>query len=222
MGNIKTIVLLSGGLDSLVSFAMANKLTTIKLALTFDYGQKSAKEEIKSAKLISKFYKVSHEMINLPWLKAITNTALVSPKRNIPNLTARQLDNKIITKKTANLVWVPNRNGVFLNIAAAYAEALNCQQIITGFNKEEGVSFPDNSIFFVQSINKTFSFSTLKKIKLKSYTLNFDKCEIVKMGIKLKVPFNYLYSCYKEGPKMCGVCESCQRLKRAFSKKWLL
>ena len=76
----KSIILLSGGLDSLVSLGLCKEEYNIELAITFDYGQKSAKSEIASSELICKFYNVQHKIIVLDWLKDITHTALVSEK----------------------------------------------------------------------------------------------------------------------------------------------
>lgn len=80
----KGIILLSGGLDSLVSIA-AMKTTDFQLALTFDYGQKSFKKEEEASKKIAQFYGIEHKIIELKWLKEITQTSLVSDKKS-PNL----------------------------------------------------------------------------------------------------------------------------------------
>ena len=111
MMNNTAIVLLSGGLDSLVTLAYAkNSLCyDIKLALTFNYGQKSLDKEIESSKKIAHYYNVEHKIITLDWLKNITKTSLVADIE-IPT------DN-LMTKESAHQVWVPNRNSLFLNIA---------------------------------------------------------------------------------------------------------
>ena len=105
----KSVILLSGGLDSLVSLGYVSKHTdyNIQLSLTFDYGQKSAKKEIEASKKISEFYQIQHSVIKLDWLKAITNTALVS-NSVIPS-------SNFETKESAEAVWVPNRNALFIN-----------------------------------------------------------------------------------------------------------
>lgn len=214
----KSIVLLSGGLDSAVNLAEACRKTKVILALTFDYGQRAARSEIGAARKISRYFGIEHQTIKLPWLADITTTALVNPAQKIPRLGKNQLNIRQLTLKTAKQVWVPNRNAVFINIAAAFAESLGAQLIVTGFNAEEGATFPDNSPSFVSAINQTLKWSTLSMPRVISYTQNLNKPSIVKRGIKLKTPLTYIYSCYFAGGKMCGQCESCQRVKRAFQE----
>ncbi len=211
---MKSIVLLSGGLDSSVSLAQALRETDVALSLTFDYGQKSADKEKKAAAALSSYYKISHRVLELNFLKEITSTALVS-KEDLPEPGFHDLDDQEKSNASAALVWVPNRNGVFINIAAAFAEAYQCGIIVTGFNREEAATFPDNSQEFVSAANFALSFSTLQKIRLVSYTQQLDKVEIIKLGMTMGLPFQYLWSCYRGEEKMCGRCESCMRLRRA-------
>lgn len=205
----KSIVLLSSGLDSSVNLAAANKKTKVSLALTFDYGQAAAKREIYYSKKLCGFYNIKHKTIKLDFYKELTKNEI------IPEIALKDLDNKLITKKTAKAVWMPNRNGLFINIAASFAEKLKADLIITGFNKEEARTFPDNSKEFVKKINAALKYSTLRRAIVKSYTQNLDKREAAKLGMKLGLPFEYIWPCYRGGKKLCGVCESCVRYKRA-------
>ncbi len=210
----KSIILLSGGLDSVISIAECIKEYNISLAITFDYGQKSLHSEINSAKQISKFYSIEHKIINIDWLKEISSSALNTEKQ-IPIMNINELNNKIITEQTAKSVWVPNRNALFINIAACIAEAQNYNYIILGANKEEAATFKDNTQEFINAINNSLKNSTNKEIKVIAPLINLTKEEIVKKGIELQVPFKYIHSCYLGGNRNCGKCESCQRLKRA-------
>ncbi len=219
---MKSIALLSGGLDSLVSMAMAQKDTEVVLALNFDYGQKAAAKEKQAAEAIAKHYGIPLKSIKLPWLAEITKTALVSKTVDIPLISETDMERKLeITQASAKAVWVPNRNGVFVNIAAAFAESMDAQIIVAGFNSEEAATFPDNSIQFINSTNVSFRISTLSKPKLVSYIQSYNKNGVVTVGVNLNVPFSLIYSCYTAGSKdgkMCGRCESCSRVKRAFHK----
>lgn len=210
----KSIILLSGGLDSLVSLAVIKEKLNPKLAITFNYGQKSFNTEFKASKAISEYYGLKHEIINLEWLKNISKSALTT-QNNIPELDNTDLENSEITNKSANAVWVPNRNGLFINIAASYADAENYTHIIIGANKEEGQTFKDNNIKFIDAINKSLKNSTNNEVKVEAPLINFDKKEIVKEGLNYNAPFELLYSCYFGNKKHCGKCESCIRLKRA-------
>ncbi len=205
----KSIILLSGGLDSLVSLGLKKEELNVSLALTFDYGQKSAEQEIEASEKICEYYKLEQKIIKLDWLKNITQTSLVSDK-DIP--TGNELDNP---ENSAKSVWVPNRNGLFLNIAGSFADSYGYDFILIGANKEEGQTFPDNTQEFINAINKEFEFSTQKSPKVVAPLINSDKNDIVMLALQHGVPLELTRSCYQGGAKHCGICESCSRLKHA-------
>lgn len=211
---VKSIILLSGGLDSLVSLGLAKEEYNIRLALTFDYGQKSVKTEVETSKKICQYYNIEHKIIKLDWLKEITQTALVSDA-DVPKITEKDLNSADFAAKSAASVWVPNRNGLFLNIAAAFADSYDFDYILFGANKEEGTTFCDNTQEFIDRINAEFEFSTRKKPKVFAPLINFSKNDIVKIAVTHCVPLELTRSCYSPQEKHCGVCESCARLKRA-------
>lgn len=214
---VKSIILLSGGLDSFVSLALAKEEYNIQLALTFDYGQKSAKQEILASKKICEHYNIEHKVIKLDWLKEITQTSLVSEKE-VPLTSLDDLSSDDFVKKSAISVWVPNRNGAFLNIAGCFADSFDYDYIIFGANKEEGQTFPDNTQEFIDRINKGFEYSTQKKPKAYAPLINLNKNDIVKSALEYNVPLELTRSCYSTREKHCGVCESCIRLKRALKE----
>lgn len=197
----KSLILLSGGLDSLVCLGVFKDKYNIDFALFFNYGQLSYKNELNSVKKICKHYKIKLKIINLPWLKNLSKTSVLT--RNSKNIQAG--DN----------VWIPNRNGLFLNIAGSFAEELNYTNIIIGANAEEAKEFPDNSIDFIKAVNNEFKFSTKKDIKVIAPLVTCDKNETVQLAIKNNVPLEYVWSCYTDKPKHCGVCKSCVGLKNA-------
>lgn len=205
----KSIILLSGGLDSLVALGYSFKHTdyNVQLALTFDYGQKSAKQEIEASEKIANYYNIEHKVISLNWLKDITNTALVSDKE-IP-------DKNFNTDESAESVWVPNRNGLFLNIAACFCDSIGYNYIIYGANKEESAHFPDNTEEFRKQISETFKTSTLVQPTVVAPLINYNKDDIVRIAIRDEVPLELVRSCYNSGEKNCGKCESCYYLKKA-------
>lgn len=204
---MKSIVLLSGGLDSVVSLGAFRNKYNIELALTFDYGQKSAQDEISASKKICEYYNVKHKIIKLDWLKEITKTALVSDK-DVP-------DSGFGTSESAESVWVPNRNGLFLNIAASFADSFGFDYILFGANKDEGETFPDNTEEFRAEISKVFEKSTLKHPRVEAPLINCSKDDIVRIAIENSVPLEFVRSCYNGGNRHCGECESCNHLKQA-------
>lgn len=205
----RAVILMSGGLDSLVALGYSRNKTdyNVELALTFDYGQKSASAEIEASRKICEFYNVEHKVIKLDWLKEITKTSLVNDIE-IP-------DNQFETKKSAEMVWVPNRNAVFLNIAASFCDSFGYNYILYGANKDESKTFPDNTEEFRSQISKTFESSTLVKPKVVAPLINYTKSDIVKIAVEGSMPLDLVMSCYNSIDRHCGKCESCYHLKKA-------
>lgn len=213
MNNLDALMLLSGGLDSFVTLGFLIKKQKIKniLALTFDYGQKPFEEEAEASKKIVEYFNIKHEIIKLDFLKKMQEKVV---EKNI--LTSETLDNRTLSEKSAKNVWVPNRNGLFLNIAACFCDFYKIDKIAIGINREEGQTFPDNTSKFQESAENLFLFSTLQKPKVIAPLKEFSKDQIVALAIELNLPLNIVFSCYFPSKgKHCGKCESCLRLKRA-------
>jgi 7-cyano-7-deazaguanine synthase len=204
---LKGVAVLSGGLDSTVSLAAATREMDVVLALTFDYGQRAAQRERAASRAIARHYGIPHRVIAIPWLAALTSTALVNRRAALP---LREM-----SERSAKAVWVPNRNGVMIEIAAAHAESLGAERLITGFNKEEAVTFPDNSPAYVGAINYALSYSTANGVRVISFTGNLEKKGIVRLGRRLDAPLKHIWPCYQGGKRWCGECESCLRSLRA-------
>lgn len=214
---IQSVILLSSGLDSTVNFYVALQKTKVCLAITFDYGQTAAKKEIERSAELCALHAVKHTVVELPWLKELGQSALTKPKAvALPLGKSISIDSLEVSERTAKSVWIPNRNGIFLNIAAAYAESLKANVVIPGFNAEEAMTFPDNSYDFIREIRRAFSYSTANQVDVQCFTINKTKNEIVKLGQGLDVPFSRLWVCYQDHNNWCGQCESCQRALRAF------
>ena len=205
----KSIILMSGGLDSLVALAYSKKHTdyNVELAITFDYGQKSVKKEIESSKKICDYYNIEHKIITLDWLKEITKTSLVADV-DVP----KEEDDFF---QSADSVWVPNRNALFLNIAAAFCDSFDYNYILYGANKDEGEIFPDNTEKFRAQVSKLFETSTLVHPKVVAPLINYTKGDIVKIAVRDSVPLEFVSSCYNSSETHCGECKSCRYLKRA-------
>lgn len=184
------------------------------LALTFTYGQRAAEREVKAATALAEHYHVPHQVIALPFLAGITKTSLVNVVENIPDASLEELD--LDRRASTARVWVPNRNGLFINIAAAFAEALEGDTVVAGFNREEALAFPDNSSEFVAAANAALSYSTLSQVRVMSFTQEMDKENIIRLGQQLGVPMHLTWSCYYGGETPCGRCESCRRVRRAW------
>lgn len=203
------IVLLSGGLDSLVTldYACKSAIYNPQLVITFDYGQKARVKEIESSERIANYYGIKHEIITLDWLKNITKTSLVADDL-VPT-------SNLMTKESALQVWVPNRNALFLNIAASFADAYNYKYILYGANRDEAENFSDNTELFRNKITNLFLTSTLVKPKVIAPLINYSKDDIVRDAIRDSMPLDLIWSCYLTGDRHCGECESCIHLKEA-------
>lgn len=208
----QAIILLSGGLDCSTALAATVDEYNYILALTFDYGQKAFEKEFVASSRIAKFYNIEHKTIKLDWLKEITNTSLVSNEHIPQNI---DIDNSEQTANSAKNVWVPNRNSVFINIAAAFLDAKDGGVVVIGANKEEAQTFSDNSLEFIDSLNKTLKLSCEKNVEVKAPLIDMDKTQIVGLALKNNIPFEFINSCYSNEIGHCGKCESCLRLKRA-------
>jgi 7-cyano-7-deazaguanine synthase len=215
---MKSIVLLSAGMDSTVNLYLAKEHTEVALALTFDYGQRAAKKELSRAEEICRQLKIKHQIVKLNFFSEFGKSSLIDHSKEVPTNTEVKIDDMAVSLRTAKSVWVPNRNGIFLNIAAGYAEALDAQIIIPGFNIEEASTFPDNSKDFMDELSRSLSYSTANRVRVECYTVEKNKIEIVQMGERSGVDWSLIWPCYFDLDKACGQCESCQRAKRAFSK----
>lgn len=216
-GRQRSIIVLSGGLDSVANLVHCHQVDLPVLALTFDYGQKAVHQEVRAARRFCEKYNVPHQVIEFSWLAGLGASALTRPDLEVPRLNRGGLDEISTVLRTAKSVWVPNRNGLFIETAACFAEHYGASQIIVGFNAEEAVTFPDNSQDFVQAMNRSLFFSTSTRVKVKSYTIDMCKLEIVKQ-LKLAdaaFPFDWIWSCYLDGNAPCKECESCRRFFRA-------
>ena len=212
---MRSLVLLSSGLDSTVAFKEAYDKSDEVLCLTFDYGQRARKKEIEFAKTICERFKVRHIIIDLPWYGSFRGA--LTGKEELPGISGSDLDDREITLRTAEAVWVPARNVVFLAIAAAFAENYRYSLVVTGFDAEEAATFPDNTPEFVESFNKMLKFGTLAHPAVYTPLISLDKAGIVKRGLEIDAPFEWSWSCYEGGERPCGSCESCLRRERAFA-----
>ncbi len=213
--NGRAIALLSGGLDSTVSLADALTRHAVVKALTFDYGQRAAQSEIRASRALAAYYGLDLEIVELPWLAAMLPQALSRHADTAPERTRPQ-DGAV--SETTRRVWVPNRNGVFINIAAAYAEAMDAPIILFGANADEAAGFPDNTQAYRDAVNRSLTFSTLSHVQVETPLGGCSKKAIIKRGKALNVPLDLIWSCYEGGLEHCGVCPSCVLLRDALAE----
>ena len=179
-------------------------------ALFFDYGQHASRREAASARRIAGRYGCSFERLALPWLARESSSSLIAGKGAPPAWRRSRLE-----EISPREVWVENRNGIFIAIAALYAIERGCGTVIVGFNREEGRVFPDNTERYLRRANRALELGVRRTVRVASPTVRLTKRTIVRRGIELDVPWRDVWSCYRGAARMCGTCESCLRLRRA-------
>jgi 7-cyano-7-deazaguanine synthase len=184
-------------------------------AVTVYYGQKAGRREVEKARELCDHYGVKHMVLEALWLGEVSGDALTTKEREIPRVDEGQLGERGLMEASARQVWVPNRNGLLANMGACVAEALGLPWVVMGLNAEEAATFPDNSPGFVKRINRAFSRSTLSGVRLRSFTIKWNKVDIFREAMARELDFRFIWSCYNGEELMCGSCEACARLASA-------
>ncbi|WP_455393101.1 7-cyano-7-deazaguanine synthase QueC [[Eubacterium] cellulosolvens] len=220
MTNKTAVVLLSGGLDSATSMAIAINEGYYVYALTFAYGQRHMRE-VSAAKMIAEHYKVqAHEIINLDLTK-ISASALTDSSQEIP--INRQLNHSGTDIPTT---YVPARNMILLSCAVAWAESIEAEAVFIGINAIDYSGYPDCRPEFIDAFQRAAELGTKaglegNRIEIKYPLIGMTKSEIITHGQTLGVPFKLTWSCYKGGALPCGKCDSCKLRLKGFHKAGL-
>jgi 7-cyano-7-deazaguanine synthase len=202
----KCVVVLSGGPDSAVVAYWARKQGYELHCLSFKYGQ-IAEKETGQARLIGKNLDATVKVINLSSLKEIFVGVTSLVDRNIA-----------ITSDFSQPIVVPFRNAIFLSIAVSYAASVGAGKIFYGAHASDAANYPDCREKFYKSLEKTAQLGTEMNMEILAPFSNISKFELLKIGSKLGVPFELTWSCYLDGEKHCGKCESCVNRKAAFKQ----
>jgi 7-cyano-7-deazaguanine synthase len=212
------ILLLSGGLDSTVAAYLLRPEIEPVLALTADYGQKAAGRELAASYAVARELGIPHRTVFLPFLREAASGALMDREREVPRLRAEDLDDaEGAAARSAAAVWVPNRNGVLIAMAATWAEINDVPNVVCGFNREEAATFPDNSAEFLEAQNLALRYSTRNRVQVISPTIAMSKTEIAVAGRDAGAPLHLCWPCYLGAERPCHRCESCLRFDRALS-----
>ncbi|HXH32426.1 MAG TPA: 7-cyano-7-deazaguanine synthase QueC [Bacteriovoracaceae bacterium] len=210
----KAIVLLSGGMDSLVCAGHALKEHKEVYFLHLNYGQKTSKREIRSFYEIALFYKIEphqQKVIDMAFLKQIGGSSLTDEAITVKSY---QGDSHLIPDS-----YVPFRNSIILSLAVSWAEAVGASKLYIGANHEDSPGYPDCRPAYYQAFNRVIKEGTKAgDIRILTPVLSMKKSEIVVLGNELKVPFELSWSCYKNTDKACGVCDSCALRLRGFKE----
>lgn len=206
----KAIVLLSGGLDSATTLYIAKRQGYKVTCLIFDYGQRHRKE-LKSAKAIAKKAGAGYQLIKLSL--PLRGSSLLDRKIALPKVSPI-LSQGLKKRKNIPSTYVPSRNLIFLSVACAFAETIGAQAIFIGANAIDYSGYPDCRPEFYRSFRKVIACGTKlgvqgRAIKILTPLIAKSKKEIIRLGMKLGVPYQLTWSCYRGTNIPCGVCESC-------------
>jgi 7-cyano-7-deazaguanine synthase len=209
------IVLVSGGMDSCITAAIAH--TQYRLALLHvNYGQRTEARELRAFNEIADFYKVEKRLsVSLSHLKMIGGSALTDTTIPVPEVDSSQ-STIVNLQSTIPTTYVPFRNAHLLSIAVSWAEVIGAIKIFIGAVEEDSSGYPDCRETFYQAFNKVIELGTKPETRVEIVTplIHMKKAEIVKRGVELGAPLRLTWSCYQNSDRACGRCESCAlRLK---------
>ena len=207
------IVLVSGGMDSLVTLAMAAG-DYKPYCLHLNYGQRTQIKELDCFSSICDHYgvKVSERMVvDISYLAQIGGSSLTDHRISVPEAV---LDSKEIPN-----TYVPFRNAHILSIAVSWGEVIGAEKIFIGAVSEDSSGYPDTRREFYDAFEKVIKQGTRPETKLTIETpvIKMKKSQIVRLGAELKAPFEKTWSCYTENDIACGVCDSCALRLRGFA-----
>ncbi len=215
--NELAVVLVSGGMDSLVTAAIASQKHNSLAFLHLNYGQKTEERELKCFHEIADFYKVPQSMrkiIDVSFLKQIGGSSL----------TDDQIDVKTYKGETEEIPdsYVPFRNTHIVAMAVSWSEIIGAKKIFIGAVYEDSSGYPDCRPSYYDALNKLIQQGTKDgDIQVITPVINMKKEEIVAKAVELKAPLSSSYSCYAQGNIACGVCDSCALRLRGFQKAGL-
>ena len=207
------IVLVSGGMDSCVTTAIAKNENSELALLHISYGQRTEQRERRAFNDIADFYGVDNRLdISIEYLARIGGSSLTD--KNI------QVSEANLESKEIPTSYVPFRNANMLSIATSWAEVLGANAIYIGAVAEDSSGYPDCRPEFYEAFEKTIDAGTKPdtKISIKTPIIHLLKSEIVRKGIELNAPLNLSWSCYRSEDLACGTCDSCALRLRGFAQ----
>ncbi len=209
-----SIVLVSGGMDSCVTAAIA-AATNCKLAfLHISYGQRTEERERNAFNDIANHFGVKDRLdVSIEYLAKIGGSSLTDE--------AIAVSDADLESKTVPTSYVPFRNANMLAIATSWAEVIGADSIFIGAVFEDSSGYPDCRPQFYDAFQQTMNEGTKPDthIEIRTPIIHLSKAEIVKRGLELDAPLHLTWSCYRSnGPAACGTCDSCALRLRGFAQ----
>lgn len=213
----KAVVLLSGGMDSCVTAAIANR--THRLALVHaSYGQRTERRERRAFDEVADFYSVSERLVvRLDHFQKIGGSALTDARIAVPEGDPTA---PVSGRGEIPPTYVPFRNAHFLSVAVSWAEVIGASSVYIGAVAEDSSGYPDCRPEYYRVFSELVRAGTRPETRIEIVTpvIGLRKSEIVKRGIELGAPLHLTWSCYQFEDAACGACESCRLRLRAFAE----
>ena len=207
---MKVVVLCSGGMDSVAALYWAREQHEVAAVLSFDYGAKHNAREIPFAAEHAAALGVRHEVVALPFVDALFDSALLQSGGAIPE-GHYEADNM---KQTV----VPFRNAIMLSIAAGVAESAGAAGVVIAAHGGDHTIYPDCREDFMRAMGEAMRLGTYAQVALLRPFIAMDKGGIANEGARLGVDFGRTWSCYKGGVVHCGKCGTCVERREAFER----
>jgi 7-cyano-7-deazaguanine synthase len=209
----KTVIVLSGGMDSAVLLHHICALGHQMKAVSVNYGQRHVRE-LEAAAELSRRLGVEHRVVDLRSLASILGkNSLSDASVEVPEGHYQQ--------ESMKLTVVPNRNMLLLSVAIAWAVSLKYDHVAYGAHSGDHAIYPDCRPEFVEAMDRAAQLCDWHHVTLLRPFVHLDKGDIARRGDELGVPFEITWTCYKGGEKHCGKCGACHERREAFAKSSL-
>lgn len=207
------VVIVSGGMDSVTLLHYLVKVEKRQPAvISFTYGQKHIKEVALAQENARILTCTDHFICDISAMKDMFRTsALVASDLNVPTIGEVQGDSQPIT-------YVPNRNMIFLALAAAYAESHGTNEVFYGAQQHDLYGYWDTTLEFLSRLNNVFALNRKTAIRIEAPFINFGKEHILRQGLEIGVDYAKTWSCYEGQSLACGICPTCAERLSAFAK----
>jgi 7-cyano-7-deazaguanine synthase len=213
------VILVSGGMDSCVTAAIANERFRLAF-LHVNYGQRTEARELQAFSGIADFYTAEKRLtVSIEHLKVIGGSALTDENIPVPEVDPSQ--SAIQNPQSAiPTTYVPFRNAHLLSIATSWAEVIGATKIFIGAVEEDSSGYPDCREVFYQAFNKVIEMGTRPETRIEIVTplIHLKKSAIVRKAVELSAPLHLTWSCYQNSDRACGKCESCTLRLKGFKE----
>lgn len=210
----RSVVLLSGGLDSATALAIARERGDECYTLSFDYGQRHRAELVAAQRISAALGAATHRELRIP-IGDFGGSALTDRSIDVPEQSVQGIP----------VTYVPARNTVFLSLALAWAEVLDAQRIVIGVNAIDYSGYPDCRPEFIAAFQGLASLATKQGVEGRGVVIDaplvqMTKAQIIRRGQELGMDYSLTVSCYQadDAGRACGRCDSCRLRRQGFSE----